>query len=116
MNIKKTISQQVEIEVNLPVFQKHENNLLNKVTYSAYYGEAHSDNFQFAIENGQLSHFNNWCFFNYFEASEVITFDEFSEALTKFNELWHNFYLQVSHSAKQDSGEYYLTEKKQSHE
>lgn len=116
MKAKKTILQQIEVEVNLPVFQKHENHLLNKVTYSAYYGEAHSDNFQFAIENGQLSHFNNWCFFHDFEKGEEITFDEFSEALTKFNELWHDFYSQVTDKAKQDSGEYYLTEKTQNHE
>ena len=116
MKIKKTISQQVEVEVSLPVFKKRINNLLDKVTYNAYYGEHHTNNFEFTIECGNIGHFNNWAFIHDFEKGEEITFDEFSEALTKFNELWHNFYLQVSHSAKQDNGEYYLTEKTQSHE
>ena len=116
MKIKKTISQQVEVEVSLPVFKKRINTLLDKVTYNAYYGEQHNDNIEFSIEGGKISHFSNYAFFYDFEAGEVITFDEFSEALTTFNELWHNFYSQVTDKAKQDSGEYYLTEKTQSHE
>ena len=50
MKIQKTISQQVEVEVSLPVFKKRINNLLDKVTYNAYYGEHHTNNFEFTIE------------------------------------------------------------------
>lgn len=109
MKITKTISKQVEVEVSLPVFKKRINTLLDKVTYNAYYGEHHTNNFEFTIECGKIGHFNNWAFIHDFEKGEEITFDEFSEVLNKVNELWHKFYSQVSHKAKQeDRGEYYL--------
>jgi hypothetical protein len=79
MKITKTVSQQVEVEINLPMFRKRNNGDITH--YYAFYSDLSSENVAFSIEGERLNHFHNFCYLSDCTMGEEITFAEFYSGL-----------------------------------
>lgn len=79
MKITKTISQQVEMEIELPMFRKRNNGDI--AHYYAFYSDLSSENLAFSIEGERLNHFHNFCYLSDCTLGEEITFAEFYSGL-----------------------------------
>lgn len=103
MKITKTVSQQVELEIELPMFRKRVNGHI--VHYYAFYSELFSQNLAFSIEDEKLNHFHNFCYLSDCTMGDEITFAEFYSGL-----ITAQSYLaeQVNNIATFNNGEYYL--------
>ena len=79
MKITKTVSQQVEMEIELPMFRKRNNGDITH--YYAFYSDLSSENLAFSIEGERLNHFHNFCYLSDCTMGEEITFAEFYSGL-----------------------------------
>lgn len=79
MKITKTIRQEVEVEINLPMFRKRNNGDITH--YYAFYSDLSSENLAFSIEGERLNHFHNFCYLSDCTMGEEITFAEFYSGL-----------------------------------
>ena len=79
MKITKTIRQEVEVEINLPMFRKRNNGDITH--YYAFYSDLSSENLAFSIEGERLNHFHNFCYLSDCTLGEEITFAEFYSGL-----------------------------------
>lgn len=79
MKITKTIRQEVEVEINLPMFRKRNNGDI--AHYYAFYSDLSSENLAFSIEGERLNHFHNFCYLTDATMGEEITFAEFYSGL-----------------------------------
>jgi hypothetical protein len=103
MKITKQVTQQVELEIELPMFRKRNNGDITH--YYAFYSDLSSENLAFSIEGERLNHFHNFCYLSDCTLGEEITFAEFYAGL-----LIAQSYLaeQVKNIATVNNGEYYL--------
>ncbi len=79
MKIKKQVTQEVEVEINLPMFRKRVNGHI--IHYYAFYSDLSSKNLAFSIEGERLNHFHNFCYLSDCTMGEEITFAEFYSGL-----------------------------------
>lgn len=79
MKITKTVTQQVEMEIELPMFRKRVNGHI--IHYYAFYSDLSSENIAFSIEGERLNHFHNFCYLTDCTMGEEITFAEFYSGL-----------------------------------
>jgi hypothetical protein len=79
MKITKTVSQQVELEIELPMFRKRENGHI--IHYYAFYSDLSSENLAFSIEGERLNYFHNFCYLTDCTMGVEITFAEFYAGL-----------------------------------
>ena len=79
MKITKQVTQQVELEIELPMFRKRNNGDITH--YYAFYSDLSSENLAFSIEGERLNHFHNFCYLSDCTMGEEITFAEFYSGL-----------------------------------
>ena len=79
MKITKQVTQQVELEIELPMFRKKNNGDITH--YYAFYSDLSSENLAFSIEGERLNHFHNFCYLSDCTLGEEITFAEFYDGL-----------------------------------
>jgi hypothetical protein len=79
MKIKKQVTQEVELEIELPMFRKRVNGHI--IHYYAFYSDLSSENLAFSIEGERLNHFHNFCYLSDCTLGEEITFAEFYSGL-----------------------------------
>jgi hypothetical protein len=79
MKITKQVTQQVELEIELPMFRKRNNGDITH--YYAFYSDLSSENLAFSIEGERLNHFHNFCYLSDCTLGEEITFAEFYAGL-----------------------------------
>jgi hypothetical protein len=79
MKITKQVTQQVELEIELPMFRKRVNGHI--IHYYAFYSDLSSENLAFSIEGERLNHFHNFCYLSDCTMGEEITFAEFYSGL-----------------------------------
>ena len=85
MKITKTVTKEVEMEINLPMFRKR---LSGKTTYYyAFYSDVLSENLAFSIEGERLNHLHNFGYLSDCTMGDEITFAEFYHALQKAQSL-----------------------------
>lgn len=79
MKITKQVTQQVEVEIELPMFRKRVNGHI--IHYYAFYSDLSSENLAFSIQGERLNHFHNFCYLSDCTLGEEITFAEFYSGL-----------------------------------
>jgi hypothetical protein len=102
-----------EVEVSLPQFRKIEG--LASTEFIAYYGEKDDDNIYFRVKEGKLSCYMAWYNIKKVIEGSPISQGEFTKVLNNAKETINTY--GVSATVTSDTqGEYYLTDKNNTHE